>query len=219
MKVSLVSYTRPAQELLDQGVVTIEEQIAYTARVSNPANQMNNETAPKLIAYLIRKKHWSPFEMVDITLEIECTRDIGRQILRHRSFSFQEFSQRYAQATEFETSDARMQDTKNRQNSTPADDIKVIQWWEQAQHETQQRAEFMYLQALEMGIAKEVARKILPEGLTMTRMYMKGSVRSWVHYLSVRLPADVQKEHRDVARACVETITPVFPIGNYVSGD
>ncbi len=219
MKVKLISYTQPTEELRDQGVVTIEEQIAYAARVSNPANQMNSETAPKLIAYLIRKKHWSPFEMVDVTVEIECTRDIGRQILRHRSFSFQEFSQRYADPTDLGTefSEARLQDTANRQNSIVTNDKILQDQWAYQQRDMISQARRAYAWALERGIAKEVARKVLPEGLILTRMYMKGSIRSWVHYLMVRLPSDTQKEHRDVANAIVEVITPVFPIANYAS--
>lgn len=188
-----------------------EELIAYVARVSNPANQNNTATAPKLLQYLARNKHWSPFEMVNATLEIETTRDIARQILRHRSFAFQEFSQRYAVAEGFETGEARMQDTKNRQNSLVTEDSAVQDWWTNAQESIIKEVSWRYEQALERGIAKEVARKLLPEGLTTSRMYMNGSIRSWIHYLSVRLDPSTQKEHREVAQQIKEVLMPHYP--------
>ena len=181
------------------------------ARVSAPANQDNKETAPKLIKYLIKHKHWSPLEMVNICMEIETTRDIARQILRHRSFSFQEFSQRYAEVDTFEISHARMQDEKNRQNSLETKDLALMYWWEGAQKRVLGDARFMYESALKKGIAKEVARKLLPEGLTMSRMYMNGTLRSWLHYIDIRCDAATQKEHREVAELCKAEIVKHFP--------
>ena len=189
-----------------------EQKIAYMARVSNPANQDNPATAPKLLKYLIKNKHWSPFEMVNVCMEIETTRDIARQILRHRSFSFQEFSQRYAVSEGFiQTSQARMQDEKNRQNSLYTDDISLQYWWEGAQRRVLDEAKFMYMNALDKGIAKEVARKLLPEGLTMSKMYMNGTLRSWLHYIEIRCDSATQKEHRDVAEQCRDIIFTEFP--------
>lgn len=188
-----------------------EEKIAYMARVSNPANQDNPETAPKLLKYLINNNHWSPFEMVNVCMEIETTRDIARQILRHRSFSFQEFSQRYAVADEFAISEPRMQDTKNRQNSLETDDYFVKTWWDAAQKRAISDASQLYNQALEQGIAKEQARKLLPEGLTMSRMYMNGTLRSWIHYCNIRCDKATQKEHREVADKCKKIISELFP--------
>ena len=188
-----------------------EEKIAYMARVSNPANQDNPETAPKLLKYLINNNHWSPFEMVNVCMEIETTRDIARQILRHRSFSFQEFSQRYAVADEFSISEPRMQDTKNRQNSLETDDYFVKTWWDAAQKRAISDASLLYNQALEQGIAKEQARKLLPEGLTMSRMYMNGTLRSWIHYCNIRCDKATQKEHREVADKCKKIISELFP--------
>jgi thymidylate synthase (FAD) len=188
-----------------------EDLIAYMARVSAPANQDNKETAPKLIKYLIKHKHWSPLEMVNICMEIETTRDIARQILRHRSFSFQEFSQRYAEVDTFEISQARMQDEKNRQNSLETKDLALMYWWEGAQKRVLGDARFMYESALKKGIAKEVARKLLPEGLTMSRMYMNGTLRSWLHYIDIRCDAATQKEHREVAELCKAEIVEHFP--------
>jgi thymidylate synthase (FAD) len=181
------------------------------ARVSAPENQGNKETAPKLVKYLIKHKHWSPLEMVNVCMEIETTRDIARQILRHRSFSFQEFSQRYAVATDFELSEARLQDNKNRQNSLVTDDAEMQNWWNAAQLRVQSDAELMYQSALKMGIAKEQARKLLPEGLTMSKMYMNGTLRSWLHYVDIRCDAATQKEHREVALKCNDELIKLFP--------
>ena len=194
-----------------------EERIAHMARVSNPANQNNTATASKLLKYLVANKHWSPFEMVNICMEIETTRDIARQILRHRSFSFQEFSQRYAVAEGFEASMARKQDVKNRQNSIPLDvynsdaDRYLAVWWEGAQDRVLNDVQFLYQAALDKGIAKEVARKLLPEGLTTSRMYMNGTVRSWIHYCDIRCDDATQLEHREVALACREIVKEVVP--------
>jgi len=213
MKVNLVSYSR---DLEDRSLLN---QVAYAARVSNPGNQNNEETAEKLVRYLIKHQHWSPLEMVSLCLEIETTRDIARQILRHRSFSFQEFSQRYADASQlgFELRDARMQDTKNRQNSTELsfdndDHRRLMYQWEISQKEILKRIKDTYDWALEKGIAKEQARAILPEGMTKSRMYMNGTLRSWIHYIHLRSANGTQKEHRDVALACVKAIEPVFPL-------
>jgi thymidylate synthase (FAD) len=194
--------------------MSIDEFIAYVARVSNPSNQMNTATAPKLLKYLAKHKHWSPFEMVSICMEIETTRDIGRQILRHRSFSFQEFSQRYADPTKdmgFVTREARLQDTKNRQNSIETDDKNIKTSWERKQQTFVDKANDLYVWAIENGIAKEQARAVLPEGLTMSRMYMKGSLRSWIHYCQVRMDPATQKEHREIATDAWYEITKVFP--------
>jgi thymidylate synthase (FAD) len=188
-----------------------EEAVAYCARVSNPENQNAQETAPKLLKYLIKHKHWSPFEMANVCMEIETTRDIARQILRHRSFSFQEFSQRYAVAQGFVFSEARMQDNKNRQNSLDTDDLYLNNWWNAAQVRVQCEAELMYKSALEKGIAKEQARKLLPEGLTMSKMYMNGTLRSWLHYVDIRCDVATQKEHREVAEKCRDELTKLFP--------
>jgi thymidylate synthase (FAD) len=188
-----------------------EELVAYMARVSNPANQNNPETAPKLISYLMRNQHWSPFEMVNVCVEIECTRDIARQILRHRSFTFQEFSQRYAIADLYETSEARLQDEKNRQNSIEVQDRELERYWQEMQTDVLIAAKKAYGAALNAGIAKEVARKVLPEGLTMSRMYMNGSLRSWIHYLNIRTDKATQKEHRLVAEKICSVISPLFP--------
>lgn len=188
-----------------------EDLVAYMARVSAPENQDNKETAPKLIKYLIKHKHWSPLEMVNICMEIETTRDIARQILRHRSFSFQEFSQRYAVVGNYELSEIRMQDVKNRQNSLETDNLHLAYWWEGAQNRVLNDAKFMYESALKKGVAKEVARKLLPEGLTMSRMYMNGTLRSWLHYIDIRCDAATQKEHREVAELCKLEIGKHFP--------
>lgn len=190
---------------------TAGELIAYTARVSNPANQSNKKTAPKLLQYLIREQHWSPFEMVHMTLEIKTTRDIARQILRHRSFSFQEFSQRYAVATEFETREARLQDEKNRQNSVETDDKTLDEWWQMQQKKVQGQADLAYQDALKRGIAKEQARALLPEGLTQSTLYMAGSLRSWIHYCDLRMGNGTQKEHAEIAEKCWEIIGVHFP--------
>jgi len=189
-----------------------EKLIAYMARVSNPKNQHNDETAPKLLKYLLENKHFSPFEMVNVCVEIETTRDVARQILRHRSFTFQELSQRYAVSENFiQNSQARMQDTKNRQNSLYTDDISVQNWFEGAQRRLVNEAKFLYSSALEKGIAKECARVFLPEGLTMSRMYMNGTLRSWLHYTDIRCDKATQYEHRDVANQCRDIIHAQFP--------
>lgn len=211
MKVELVSYQQAVKPELRIG--TLEELVAYVARVSNPSNQMNMETAPKLLKYLINNKHVSPFEMVSICLEIETTRDIGRQILRHRSFSFQEFSQRYAKANlGMEFKPARLQDTKNRQNSLDTTDEGLKQRWINLQKKVADDAMEAYNWALDNGVAKEQARAVLPEGITVTKMYMNGTLRSWIHYIELRTEAGTQKEHRDVAFACAKAIEPIFPL-------
>ena len=210
MKVTLKSYTKDAE-----GELNLLEQIAYVARVSNPSNQNNNQTAEKLVNYLIKHKHWSPLEMVDATLEIETTRDIARQILRHRSFVFQEFSQRYADPTKdlgFVTREARLQDPENRQNSIDSDDVWLSENWYVTQYELLEKVKETYNWAIKKGIAKEQARAVLPEGLTVSRMYMKGSIRSWMHYIQIRSGIETQKEHREVAIACAKALTPIFPM-------
>lgn len=189
----------------------LEEKVAYCARVSNPDNQHNYATSGKLLKYLMKNKHWSPFEMANVCMEIETTRDIARQILRHRSFSFQEFSQRYAVVSRFDTRDCRLQDDKNRQNSLITDDIELKDWWHMAQWRVQTEAEFMYKAALDRGIAKEQARALLPEGLAVSRMYMNGTLRSWLHYIEVRTDPSTQKEHRDVAEACKNVLSELCP--------
>lgn len=188
-----------------------EDLIAYMARVSAPENQDNKETAPKLVKYLIKHKHWSPMEMVNVCFEIETTRDIARQILRHRSFSFQELSQRYTVAPGFEMSEVRLQDTKNRQNSIEVGDSALHSWWFNAQKRIRDDSEFMYNTALAKGIAKEQARKLLPEGLTMSKMYMNGTLRSWLHYVDIRCDKATQKEHREVAEKCRDELAKLFP--------
>lgn len=212
MKVSLNSYTQPTPELAAKGIVNLEELIAHAARVSNPANQFNTETSGKLISHLIKNKHWSPLEVASITLEIETTRAIAHQILRHRSFSFQEFSQRYAVTSmEFDISEARLQDTKNRQNSLHVDDPELQEWWRVQQVSLGNFSHDLYHEALKKGIAKEQARNVLPEGMTKSKIYMAGSLRSWVHYVDLRTTPGTQKEHREVAIACGETIKNIFP--------
>ena len=203
MKVNLIAYTCPTIKIdyteNKWGLFSPDEFIAYVARVSNPSNQMNTETSQKLLKYLIRNKHWSPFEMVHVTMEIETTRDIARQILRHRSFSFQEFSQRYADPTKdlgFVTRKARLQDTKNRQNSIETDDDHLKSEWVNRQKKLISKVEEDYKWAIDNGIAKEQARAVLPEGLTLSRMYMAGSLRSWIHYCDLRMGNGTQKEHR-----------------------
>lgn len=189
-----------------------EELVAYCARVSNPANQANKETAGKLVQYLIRNNHWSPLEMVSVTIEIVTTRDIARQILRHRSFSFQEFSQRYAAVIDFaEPREARLQDTKNRQNSIEVDDNYLASDWDQEQLAVIDRAQEAYSWALDNGIAKEVARSVLPEGLTSSRLYMAGTLRSWIHYCQLRMANGTQREHMDIAKSCWENLAEEFP--------
>ena len=215
MQVKLISYT--------QGVdgKNLLEQVAFAARVSNPANQNNSETSEKLVRYLIKNQHWSPLEMVSICLEIDTTRDIARQILRHRSFSFQEFSQRYADASQlgFELKEARLQDTKNRQNSIVTDNLALQAWWEERQKRVLDESKNAYEWALANGIAKEQARAVLPEGMTGSRLYMNGTLRSWVHYIQLRSANGTQKEHQDVALACADAIEPIFPmIKEYTNG-
>jgi thymidylate synthase (FAD) len=216
MKVKLVSYTTPCIDELgtDSDILDL---IAYCARVSNPSNQSNTDTSEKLINYLIKWKHWSPFEMANATLEIETTRDIARQILRHRSFTFQEFSQRYADPVKeltFETREARLQDQKNRQNSIDTDDELLQDVWTFMQKKVIQEAKHAYNWAIEHGIAKEVARAVLPEGLTTSRMYVNGTIRSWIHYIEIRSHEATQKEHREIAVACAEAISKIFPLIN-----
>lgn len=213
MSVSLVSYSKVAEHANITVESSMQDLVAYCARVSNPANQNNTQTSEKLIRYLIKNNHWSPLEMVSICLEIETTRDIARQILRHRSFSFQEFSQRYAISDlGFVKKEARLQDTKNRQNSIETDDYKLVDEWETVQDLLMEHAEAAYKWALENGIAKEQARAVLPEGMTLSRMYMNGTLRSWVHYIQLRSGNGTQKEHRDVAIACAKAIEPIFPM-------
>lgn len=211
--VRLVSHSLPCEPLVEEGVVSIEDMIAYCARVSNPANQ--GKPAGQLLRYCMKHGHWSIFEMANIVLEIETTRDIARQILRHRSFSFQEFSQRYADPTkelDFEWRETRLQDEKNRQNSWETDDFEIKREWQSLQAGTLTIAKQAYIRAISMGVAKEVARAVLPEGMTMSRMYMSGSVRSWIHYLQVRLDHSTQKEHRVVAQQCMGVIKEIFPL-------
>lgn len=208
MKVQLVSYSKP-----ENNEQTLQDVVAYCARVSNPANQHNTETNERLIRYLMKHQHWSPLEMVSICLEIETTRDIARQILRHRSFSFQEFSQRYAIADlGFEPKEARLQDQKNRQNSLETDNIQLQEEWQKQQEDVTVAAQTAYTWAINNGIAKEQARAVLPEGMTVSRMYMNGTLRSWVHYIQLRTETGTQKEHRDVAYACALAIEPIFPM-------
>jgi thymidylate synthase (FAD) len=214
MQVRLISYSQAPDEGFI-GLETPQDLIAYAARVSNPSNQNNRETADKLLKYLIKHKHWSPFEMASACLEIETTRDIARQILRHRSFSFQEFSQRYADPTEdleFVTREARLQDKKNRQDSIEVDDKHFQIEWERAQKRVLWAAEREYKWAIKNGIAKEQARAVLPEGLIMSRMYMNGTIRSWIHYIELRSANGTQKEHMEVAKACAVEIAKVLPM-------
>lgn len=214
MQVTLQAVTQPVNPEISPA-----DFIAYVARVSNPSNQHNHLTAPKLLAYLVKHKHWSPFEMVNVVMEIETTRDIGRQILRHRSFSFQEFSGRYADATKalgFETREARFQDPKNRQNSiemgSTAEEIFIKQTWKDLQERLVTQAQDIYEWALHHGIAKELARVVLPEGMIKSRMYMNGNLRSWIHFCSVRMGPETQKEHREIAQACWKIIIEQFPV-------
>ncbi len=222
MKVKLVSFSQPTEEFRQQNIDDALDLVAYCARVSNPANQFNTETSEKLIKYLIKHQHWSPLEMVSACMEITTTRDIARQILRHRSFSFQEFSQRYADPTAeldeaFVLREARFQDTKNRQNSVELDmtdeQQKLLAYeWERAQKRVLFSVKQEYSWAIKNGIAKEQARAVLPEGLTVSRMYMNGTIRSWVHYIELRSANGTQKEHMDIARACGEVIAKIFPL-------
>ncbi len=217
MKVRLISYSNPSKEIAEQGLYDVQELIAFCARVSNPSNQNNTETSEKLIKYLIKHQHWSPLEMVSACLEIETTRDIARQILRHRSFSFQEFSQRYADPTKdlsFVLREARLQDTNNRQNSVENTNLALAAWWEERQKRVIKEAEEAYAWAIQNGIAKEQARAVLPEGLTVSRLYMNGTLRSWIHFIELRSANGTQKEHQEVARECAKVIAEVFPLAN-----
>lgn len=214
MTVRLINYSQAPE---NHEAKTMIESIAYCARVSNPSNQNNTETNEKLLRYLIKHKHWSPFEMASACLEIETTRDIARQILRHRSFSFQEFSQRYANPDEefdqmFVKREARLQDEKNRQNSIEVDDIELQREWYRVQGRVEWMAEREYKRAIKLGIAKEQARALLPEGLTVSRLYMNGTIRSWVHFIDLRSGNGTQKEHILIARECAKAIEPVFPM-------
>jgi thymidylate synthase (FAD) len=202
-------------------LMSAESFIAYCARVSNPANQNNTETAEKLLKYLVKNKHWSPFEMVHVVMEIETTRDIARQILRHRSFSFQEFSQRYAAVAEMnKPREARLQDQKNRQNSIENEDSELQDVWDLLQEQLTEDAKAAYDWAIKNGIAKEQARVVLPEGLTMSRMYMSGSLRSWIHYCELRMGNGTQKEHREIATQCWNNIVKKFPsLENVLNND
>jgi len=220
MNVKLLSYSQPTTEFANQGIADAQELIAYCARVSNPSNQLNTDTSEKLIRYLIKHQHWSPLEMVSACMEITTTRDIARQILRHRSFSFHEFSQRYADPTkdlDFVLREARLQDIKNRQNSIEInvqneDDEFLIAEWNRRQQDVIDLAKETYRWAVECGIAKEQARAVLPEGLTESRLYMNGTLRSWVHFIELRSGNGTQKEHMEVARACAEAIAEIFPM-------
>ena len=215
MKVKLISYSQASSEMLESGIDNAQELVAFCARVSNPSNQFNTDTSEKLIKYLIKHQHWSPLEMVSACLEIETTRDIARQILRHRSFSFQEFSQRYADPTKdlsFVLREARLQDTKNRQNSVENTNLALAAWWEERQKRVIEEAKNAYEWAITNGIAKEQARAVLPEGLTVSRLYMNGTLRSWVHYCELRMANGTQKEHADIAREIAKVIAEVFPM-------
>ena len=226
MQARLISYTQPTAEMAELGLTDAKELVAYCARVSNPGNQINSETSERLINYLIKHKHWSPLEMASACIEITTTRDIARQILRHRSFSFQEFSQRYAavDTDSFVLRDARLQDHKNRQNSIEIDDRTILDpktlmnsgWlkeeWRKQQRKVIAAAKEAYEWALENNIAKEQARAVLPEGLTPSTMYMNGTLRSWVHYIELRSDNGTQKEHREIAIACAEAIAKIWPI-------
>lgn len=220
LKVKLISYSKPHENISSEGLESIQDLIAFCARVSNPSNQYNKETSEKLINYLVKHKHWSPLEMASVCLEIETTRDIARQILRHRSFSFQEFSQRYADPTkdlDFVIREARLQDTENRQNSIDTTDPAIIAWWDAKQKFIVEYVKQTYKEAIEMGIAKEQARVILPEGNTISRMYVNGTLRSWVHFIEVRSGNGTQKEHMEVAREVACAIAEIFPMaGNFI---
>ena len=216
MNVRLVSYTTPTEEFKNEGLENVQDLIAFCAKVSNPAAQVNKETSERLIKYLIKHQHWSPLEMANAVMEIETTRDIAHQIVRHRSFAFQEFSQRYAdpkaQGEMFEYSEARLQDPKNRQNSVDVEDEKLQLDWLHAQMRIAHLAKKEYDWAIKKGIAKEQARKVLPEGITKTTLYMNGSLRSWVHYIELRGANGTQKEHMDIAHACAKVIATIFPL-------
>jgi len=220
MKVKLVSYSQAGPEFLNQGLANVQDLIAFCARVSNPSNQLNTETSERLINYLIQHQHWSPLEMVSACLEIETTRDIARQILRHRSFSFQEFSQRYADPTQdldFVIRETRLQDTKNRQNSieldlTDPEHRELNKMWRERQHQLIKLARETYGWAVGNGIAKEQARAVLPEGNTVSRLYMNGTLRSWIHYIQLRAANGTQLEHQEIALACAAVVAEIFPM-------
>tara|TARA_E500000178_G_scaffold355720_1_gene429422 strand:- start:2235 stop:2900 length:666 start_codon:yes stop_codon:yes gene_type:complete len=217
MSVKLVSYSKPADEFLEEGLENVQDLIAFCAKVSNPTAQINMETSERLIKYLIKHQHWSPLEMVNAVLEINTTRDIAHQIVRHRSFAFQEFSQRYANPAEmgemFVTREARLQDKTNRQNSVEIDSEEDIHFaWASKQQEVIDKAREVYDWAIEAGIAKEQARVVLPEGNTKTRLYMNGTLRSWVHYIELRGANGTQKEHMDIAKECAKIIAEIFPL-------
>ena len=215
MKVKLISYSKPTDSISDEGIDNAQELVAFCARVSNPSNQNNNETSQKLIKYLINNKHWSPLEMVTACIEIETTRDIARQILRHRSFSFQEFSQRYADPTKdlsFVLKEARLQDNKNRQNSIDTDNETLKSEWINKQKKLIDLSLKTYKWAIDNGIAKEQARAVLPEGNTVSRMYMNGTLRSWVHYIELRSSNGTQKEHMEIAKSIAKIISDIFPM-------
>jgi thymidylate synthase (FAD) len=222
MKVRLISYSQPTEEMIEDNIKNAQDLIAFCARVSNPSNQLNTETSEKLIRYLIKHKHWSPLEMVSACLEIETTRDIARQMLRHRSFSFQEFSQRYADPTkdlDFVLREARLQDTKNRQNSVEISGLtlteqNLIEQWKWKQQDVISAAQHAYEWAINNGIAKEQARAVLPEGNTVSRLYMNGTLRSWIHFIELRSENGTQKEHRQVAVECAKAIASVFPMAD-----
>jgi thymidylate synthase (FAD) len=223
MSVKLISYSKPLSNDFLKKEQNLQDLVAYCARVSNPSNQNNTETNEKLIKYLIRNEHWSPLEMVSICLEINTTRDIARQILRHRSFSFQEFSQRYAVADlGFECKEARLQDAKNRQNSIELNDssFHLEDQWKTQQQIVLEKAKESYKWAIENGIAKEQARSVLPEGMTLSRMYVNGTLRSWIHYIQLRSSNGTQKEHKEIAIACAKAIETIFPmINDFVHND
>lgn len=213
MKVRLIGYTQPPEDIV--GLDDLQDIVAYCARVSNPSNQINSETSGKLLDYLIKHKHWSPFEMCSATLEVETTRDIARQFLRHRSFSFQEFSQRYADIRSFNNSfvirEARLQDEKNRQNSVANTDKKLSMEWDAKQNKVIKEAKAAYNWAIENGIAKEQARAVLPEGNTVSKLYVNGTIRSWIHYIELRSANGTQLEHMELAREVGQTIAKIFP--------
>jgi len=215
MKVRLISCSKPSKELSNEGLYDAQELVAYCARVSNPANQYNAGTSEKLIQYLVKHQHWSPLEMASACLEVETTRDIARQLLRHRSFSFQEYSQRYADPTkdlDFVLRDARLQDIHNRQNSIETDDVNLQRRWDEQQQFVINAAKNAYEWATINGIAKEQARVVLPEGNTVSRLCVNGTLRSWIHYIQLRSANGTQKEHIEIATACAEVISQVFPL-------
>ncbi|MDA9607087.1 FAD-dependent thymidylate synthase [Candidatus Actinomarina] len=220
MKVKLISYSKPTENVANDGIDDAQELVAFCARVSNPSNQLNTETSEKLIKYLIKNAHWSPLEMVSACLEIETTRDIARQMLRHRSFSFQEFSQRYANPVkdlEFVIRDARLQDPENRQNSIENEDKEISKIWKEKQENLISEATNTYNWAIENGIAKEQARSVLPEGNTVSRLYMNGTLRSWIHYIELRSENGTQKEHMEIALSCADVINKIFPMGKNIA--